>query len=84
MPCGGWVSARFPTPASSRVLIFPDFFATPLNGLFQYGTIPSDVDLRIGVVVMRRMSFALGGGKRFPPLLYIRHAKEQASAEHFC
>ena len=62
-----------------------DFFAsTPLNGLSQYGTIPSDVDLRIGVVVMRRMSFALGGGKRFPPLLYIRHAKEQASAEHFC
>ena len=56
-----------------------DFFAsTPLNGLSQYGTIPSDVDLRIGVVVMRRMSFALGGGKRFPPLLYIRHAKEQA------
>ena len=62
-----------------------DFFAsTPLNGLSQYGTIPSDVDLKIGVVVMRRMSFALGGGKRFPPLLYIRHAKEQASAEHFC
>ena len=81
MHCAVWGCAQFPTPANSCALIFA---STPLNGLSQYGTIPSDVDLKIGVVVMRRMSFALGGGKRFPPLLYIRHAKEQASAEHFC
>ena len=31
----------------------------------------ADVDFRIGIVVMRRMSFASSGGKRFPPLVFV-------------
>lgn len=30
-----------------------------------------DVDFRIGIVVMRRMSFASSGGKRSPPLVFV-------------
>ena len=39
------------------------------RGFASASTIRGDVDFRIGIVVMRRMFFALSGGKRFPPLL---------------
>ena len=46
------------------------FKIAPLHRKPRFATIRGDVDLRIGIVVMRRMSFALSGGKRFPPLLF--------------